>query len=109
MSFLLLTLGHTFGVRVDGAAPRGLWPPVGGGLCRKVVQGKVQRVVDCPSGDGYKISVTDSPFCVIWHDRHYGDWLAALAYRVEIIHPSHTTVRTVRYTAVQFLGQIIFS
>ena len=29
--------------------------------------------------------------------------------RVEIIHPSHTTVRTVRYTAVQFLGQIIFS
>ena len=25
--------------------------------------------------------------------------------RVEIIHPSHTTVRTVRYTAVQFFGQ----
>ena len=26
-------------------------------------------------------------------------------YRVEIIHPSHTTVRTVRYTAVRFFGQ----
>ena len=25
--------------------------------------------------------------------------------RVEIIHPSHTTVRTVRYTAVRFFGQ----
>ena len=25
-------IGHAFGVRVDGASPRGLWPPVGGGL-----------------------------------------------------------------------------
>ena len=24
-------------------------------------------------------SVTDSPFCVIWHDKHSADWLAALA------------------------------
>jgi len=24
---------HTFGVRVDGPPGRGLWPPVGGGLC----------------------------------------------------------------------------
>ena len=31
------------------------------------------------SGDEYKVSVTDSPFCVIWHDRHSTDWLAALA------------------------------
>ena len=28
-----------------------------------------------------------------------------VANRVEIIHPSHTTVRTVRYTAVRFFGQ----
>ena len=28
----LSALGHTFGVRVDGAAPRGLWPP-----CRRRV------------------------------------------------------------------------
>ena len=66
-------------MRVDGAAPRGLWPPVGGGLCRRVVKGKVLRI-DRPDGrrvlkfDGafgpegcglplcgnaYKISVTD--------------------------------------------------
>ena len=36
--------GHACGVRVDGAAPRGLWPPAGGGLCRRVVKEKVQRV-----------------------------------------------------------------
>ena len=35
---------HAFGVRVDGAAPRGLWPPAGGRLCRRVVKEKVQRV-----------------------------------------------------------------
>ena len=34
--------GHTFGVRVDGAAPRGLWPPVGGRLCRRVVKGRLK-------------------------------------------------------------------
>ena len=31
-------MGHTFGVRVDGASPRGLWPPAGGGLCKRVVE-----------------------------------------------------------------------
>ena len=36
-------------MRVDGAAPRGLWPPVGGGLCRRVVKGKVLRM-DRPRG-----------------------------------------------------------
>ena len=37
--------GHALsGVRVDGAAPRGLWPPAGGRLCRRVVREKVQRV-----------------------------------------------------------------
>ena len=30
-------------MRVDGAAPRGLWPPAGGGLCRRVVKEKVLR------------------------------------------------------------------
>ncbi|WP_307973328.1 hypothetical protein, partial [uncultured Dialister sp.] len=30
-------------------------------------------------GNAYKVSVTDLPFCVIWHDRHSADWLAALA------------------------------
>ena len=31
------------------------------------------------TGDEYKVSVTDSPFCVIWHEKHSADWLAALA------------------------------
>ena len=45
--------GHTFGVRVDGAAPRGLWPPTGGGLCIASLRGATApaalRVVDCRS------------------------------------------------------------
>ena len=82
-------MGHTCGVRVDGPLARGLWPPVGGGLCRRVVKGKVLRIDRPdgrrvlkfdglsgrglwyrPAGDEYKVSVTDSPFCVIWHDKH---------------------------------------
>ena len=46
-------------LRFDGLSGRGLWYR--------------------PAGDEYKFSVTDSPFCVIWHDRHSADWLAALA------------------------------
>ena len=30
-------------------------------------------------GNAYKVSVTDSPFCVIWYDKHSADWLTALA------------------------------
>ena len=33
-------LGHACGVRVDGAAPRGLWPPAGGGLCSLALRGR---------------------------------------------------------------------
>ena len=28
------------------------------------------RVVDCPSGNTYKVSVTGLAFCIIWHDKH---------------------------------------
>ena len=45
-------------MRVDGAAPRGLWPPVGGGLCRRVVKGKVLRI-DRP--DGRRVLKFDGP------------------------------------------------
>ena len=31
------------------------------------------RVVDCPSGNDYKVSVTGLAFYVIWHDRHSAD------------------------------------
>ena len=44
--------GHAFGVRVDGASPRGLWPPDGGGLCRRVVKRKVLKM-DGPSAQGF--------------------------------------------------------
>ena len=37
------------------------------------------RVVDCPSGNTYKVSVTGLAFYVIWHEKHSADWLAALA------------------------------
>ena len=37
------------------------------------------RVVDCPSGNTYKVSVTGLAFYVIGHDWHSADWLAALA------------------------------
>ena len=68
------------------------------------------KVADCRSAAMLiKSALRDLLFCVIGHENNSADWLAALANRVEIIHPSHTTVRTVRYTAVQFLGQIIFS
>ena len=81
-------------MRVDGAAPRGLWPPAGGRLCRRVVKGTVLKI-DWPfgargflsltalraegcgialPGDEYKVSVTDLPFCVIRHDEHSADW-----------------------------------
>ena len=43
---------HAFGVRVDGAAPRGLWPPAGGRLCRRVVKEKVLRI-DRPAAGGF--------------------------------------------------------
>ena len=76
--FFEIFFGHALsGVRVDGAAPRGLWPPAGGGLCRRVVKEKVlridrpaaggflsltgplaPRVADCPLGNEYKVSVT---------------------------------------------------
>ena len=39
----LSAFGHTFGVRVDGAVPRGLWPPVGGRLCSLALRGQGER------------------------------------------------------------------
>ena len=80
------------GVRVDGPPARGLWPPFGGGLCKRVVKGKVLKM-DGPSaqgflgltafqaegcgiallGDEYEVSVTGLALWVIWHDTHSGD------------------------------------
>ena len=30
-------------------------------------------------GNAYKVSVTELTFCIIWHDKHSGDWLTAFA------------------------------
>ena len=38
------------------------------------------RVVDCPSGNAYKVSVTDLPFCIIRHDKHYGNQPPPVAF-----------------------------
>ena len=37
------------------------------------------RVVDCPLGNAYKVSVTGFTFSAIWQNKHSADWLAALA------------------------------
>ena len=88
-------------MRVDGAAPRGLWPPAGGRLCSLALRGAGRKVlrIDRPAaggflgltafqaegcglplcGNAYKVSVTGFTFSVIWHDRHSANWLAALA------------------------------
>ena len=75
-----------------------MWPPAGGGLCRRVVKKKVLRI-DRPAAGGFlsltafqaegcdivlramsiKSALRDVLFCVIWHDKHSADWLAALA------------------------------
>ena len=31
-------------------------------------------------GDEYKVSVTDLPFCVIWHEKHYVDQPPPVAF-----------------------------
>ena len=41
------------------------------------------------TGDEYKVSVTGLAFCVIWHDKHAGDWLTAFTTKGEncgIVH-----------------------
>ena len=78
--------------KVDGPSGRGVWPPDGGGLCRRVVKGKVLKM-DGPSaqgflsltalraegcgiallGDEYEVSVTGLALWVIWHDTHADD------------------------------------
>ena len=46
-------------LKFDGLSGRGLWYR--------------------PTGNAYKVSVTGLAFYVIWHEKHSGDWLAALA------------------------------
>ena len=38
------------------------------------------RVVDCPSGNAYKVSVTGLAVCVIWQNKHYVDQPPPVAF-----------------------------
>ena len=73
MTMLAGTIGHTFGVRVDGTSSRRFLRFL------SLTGPSAPRVVDCPSGNTYKVSVTGLAFSVIWHDTHSGDWLTAFA------------------------------
>ena len=76
-------LGHACGVRVDGAAPRGWWPPAGGGLCSLRSRGNGpsgRGLWYRPQGDEYKVSVTGLAFCVIRYEKHYFDQLPPVAF-----------------------------
>ena len=76
-------LGHACGVRVDGAAPRGLWPPAGGGLCSLRSRGNGpsgRGLWYRPQGDEYKVSVTGLAFCVIRYEKHYFDQPPPVAF-----------------------------
>ena len=55
------------GVRVDGPPARGLWPPFGGGLCKRVVNGKVLKM-DGPSAQGFlSLTAFQAEGCGIAH------------------------------------------
>ena len=53
--------------KVDGASPRGFLRFL------SLTAFQAEGCGIALTGDEYKVSVTDSPFCVIWHDRHSGD------------------------------------
>ena len=70
-----IALGHTFGVRVlkmdrpDGRKVLkfdGAFGPEGCGIAL--------------SGDEYEVSVTDLPFCIIRHEKHYGNQPPPVAF-----------------------------
>ena len=63
------------------------------------------RVVDCPSGNAYKVSVTGFTFSAIWHDRHSADWLAALASPIRLRRTS-PAVRSVNRKEGPFMGRL---
>ena len=152
-------------MRVDGASPRGLWPPAGGRLCRRVVKGKVlkmdgpsaqgflslpglraegcggsfaasfikkgrgwrrglcRRVASLrsggndpsgrglryrPEGDEYEVSVTDLPFCIIRHEKHSADWLAALTSPYPAAPDFSTGKRVTRFSGRSAPLRIVF-
>ena len=72
-------------LKFDGLSGRGLWIAL--------------------TGNAYKVSVTDLPFCVIRYDRHSADWLAALASPLSGCTIGHTC--GVKVQRVQSLTLIV--
>ena len=68
--------GQAFDGRVDGATPRGLWPPAGGGLCRKVVVAAPPQITK--KGHGFAVG------CVEGLHRFAQGATAALPLRVVV-------------------------
>ena len=59
-------------------------------------------------GNAYKVSVTDSPFCVIWHEKHSADWLAALASPYPALPDFSTGKRVTRFSGRFASLRIVF-
>ena len=86
------------------------------GLCRRVVFAIAQgataalplRVVDCPVGNAYKVSVTGLAFYVIWYDNHSADWLAALASPFPAAPDFSTGKRVTRFSGCFASLRIVF-
>ncbi len=66
--------GHTFGVRVDGAAPRGF----SGFLSLTALWAEGCGIA--LTGDEHKVSVTGFTFSIIRYDKHYGNQPPPVAF-----------------------------
>ena len=62
------------------------------------------------SGDEYKVSVTGLAFCVIWHNKHSGDWLTTFATPIRAAPDFHLKVKRLTMICASLaLLQIIFA
>ena len=61
-------------------------------------------------GNAYKVSVTGLAFCIIWYDKHSGDWLAALASPYPAAPDFHLKVKRLTMICASLaLLQIMFA
>ena len=62
------------------------------------------------SGDEYKVSATGLAFCVIWHNKHSGDWLTTFATPIRAAPDFHLKVKRLTMICASLaLLQIIFA